>query len=55
MRHFNPQNRHQIQDAKPGTWATVLSSDFETFSELSRRGFYLVDMGAELWTMRRLG
>jgi hypothetical protein len=53
MRHFTPQNRHQIRDAQPGTWATVLSSDFETFSELSRNGFYLVEMSGEVWTLRR--
>jgi len=53
MRHFNPQNRHEIPDAKLCVWATVLSSDSETFSELSRNGFYLVDMSGEVWTMRR--
>lgn len=53
MRHFTPQNRHEIKDARPGTWATVLSSDFETFSELSRNGFYLVEMSGEVWTLRR--
>jgi hypothetical protein len=53
MRHFNVQNRHEIRDAKPGTWATVLSTDFETFGELSRNGFHLIDMSGEIWTMRR--
>jgi hypothetical protein len=53
MRHFNPQNRHEITDAKLGMWATVLSSDSETFSELSRNGFHLVDMSGKVWTMRR--
>lgn len=53
MRHFNQQNRHEIKDATVGQWATVLSSDSETFSELSRNGFYLVDMSGEVWTMRR--
>jgi hypothetical protein len=53
MRHFTPHNRHEIRDAQPGTWATVLSSDFETFSELSRNGFYLVEMSGEVWTLRR--
>ncbi len=53
MRHFTPENRHEIRDAQPGTWATVLSSDFETFSELSRNGFYLVQMCGEAWTLRR--
>jgi len=53
MRHFNWQNRHEIKDAHRGVWATVLSSDFETFGELSRNGFYLVDMSSDVWTMRR--
>jgi hypothetical protein len=53
MRHFTSENRHEIKDARPGTWATVLSSDFETFSELSRNGFYLVEMSGEIWTLRR--
>jgi hypothetical protein len=53
MRHFNLQNLHEITDANPGMWATVLSSDSETFSELSRNRFHLVDMSGEVWTMRR--
>lgn len=53
MRHFNQNNRHEIRDAKLGLWATVLSSDMETFSELSRNGFYLIDMSSEIWTLRR--
>ena len=53
MRHFNRKNRHEIKDTYLGIWATVLSSDAETFSELSRRGFYLVDMRGEVWTMCR--
>ena len=53
MRHFDQKNRHQIKDAYLGIWATVLFSDAETFSELSRCGFYLVDMSSEVWTMRR--
>ena len=44
MRHFDHQNRHEIKDADGSLWATVLFTDFETFGELSRRGFYLVDM-----------
>jgi hypothetical protein len=55
MRHFNVQNRHEIKDAKPGTWATVLFTDVETFRELSRNGFYLVEMSGEVWTLRRTG
>jgi hypothetical protein len=53
MRHFNRQNCHKIKDAYLDLWATVLFSDFETFGELSRNGFYLVDMSSEIWTMRR--
>jgi hypothetical protein len=53
MRHFDHQNRHEIKDANGGLWATFLFSDSETFAELSRRGFFLVDMSGELWTMRR--
>jgi hypothetical protein len=53
MRHFNLSNRHEIKDARHGTVATVLSSDLETFSELSRYGFQLIDMSGEIWTMRR--
>jgi len=55
MRHFNVQNRDKIRDSTPGTWATVLFSDVETRSELSRNGFYLVEMSGELWTFRRVG
>ena len=53
MRHFDQNNRHEIKDATHGTVATVLSSDWETFSELSRHGFQLVDMSGQIWTMRR--
>ena len=53
MRHFDHQNRDEIKDTDGSVWATVLFTDFETFSELSRRGFYLVDMSSEVWTMRR--
>ena len=53
MRHFNRQNRHEIKDTSLGLWATVHASDAETFSELSRNGFHLVDMSGEIWTLRR--
>ena len=53
MQHFNWRNRHEIKDAYRSIWATVLSSDFETFGELSRNGFYLVDMRGDIWTMCR--
>ena len=53
MRHFNRTNRHEIKDTYFGLWATVLSSDIETFSELTRNGFHLIDMSGNLWTLRR--
>src|SRR6478609_5163322 len=43
MQHFDVRNRHQIKDAPPNTWATVHYRDVVTMSELSRRGFHLVD------------
>lgn len=55
MQHFSRHNRHEIRDTKPGTWATVVFGDLETLSELSRNGFYLVEMSGELWTLRRVG
>jgi hypothetical protein len=55
MQHFSRQNRHEIRDTKPGTWATVFFGDLETLSELSRNGFYLVEMSSDLWTLRRVG
>ena len=53
MRHFDLTNRHEIKDATRGTLATVLSTDSETFSELSHHGFHLVDMSGEVWVMIR--
>ena len=55
MQHFDVGNRHQIKDAPPNTWATVHCRDVVTMSELARRGFHLVDMSGEVWTMRRAG
>jgi hypothetical protein len=55
MQHFHAGNLHKIRDAPPNTWATVHSRDFVTISELMRRGFHLVDMTGEIWTMRRAG
>ena len=52
---FKLPNRHEIRDTKPGTWATVLLSDVETLSELSRNGFCVVEMSGEVWTLRRGG
>jgi hypothetical protein len=55
MQHFHVGNLHKIRDAPPNTWATVHSSDVVTISELARRGFHLVDMSGEIWTMLRAG
>ncbi len=55
MQHFDCGNLDQIRDSEPNTWATVHSSDVSTFSELVRRGFHLIDMSGEVWTMRRAG
>ena len=55
MQHFSLQNLHKIRDTEPHTWATVHASDVLTFSELARRGFHLVDMRGEIWTMLRAG
>lgn len=53
MRHFDQHNRDEIRDTDGRLRATVLFTDLETFGELSRRGFYLVDMIGEVWTMSR--
>jgi hypothetical protein len=55
MQHFHVGNRHQIKDAPPNTWATVHCRDVVTMSELARRGFHLIDMSGEIWTMHREG
>ena len=55
MQHFHAGNLHQIKDAPPNTWATVRASDVVTISELARRGFHLVDMTGEVWTLCRAG
>ena len=55
MQHFHAGNRHKIKDAPPNTWATVHCRDVVTRSELARRGFHLIDMSGEVWTMRREG
>ena len=55
MRHYNQSNLDQIKDAAPKSWATVQSDDAVTFSELVRRGFHLIDMSGEIWTMHRPG
>ena len=53
--HFDLRNLEQIRDAAPHSCVTVLASDIATFSELARRGFHLIDMSGEVWTMRREG
>jgi hypothetical protein len=55
MQHFHVGNRHQIKDAPPNTWATVHCRDVVTMSELARRGFHLIDMSGQVWTMHREG
>lgn len=55
MQHFHAGNRHQIKDAPPNTWATVHCRDVVTLSELAHRGFHLIDMSGEVWTMHREG
>jgi hypothetical protein len=55
MQHFHVENRHQIKDAPPNTWATVHCRDVVTMSELARRGFHLIDMSGQVWTMHREG
>jgi hypothetical protein len=55
MQHFHVGNLEKIKDSPPNTWATVHCRDVVTLSELARRGFHLVDMSGEVWTMRRAG
>jgi hypothetical protein len=55
MQHFHVGNLDKIRDTPPNAWATVHAHDSVTFSELTRRGFHLVDMRGEIWTMRRPG
>ncbi len=55
MLHFHMGNLDKIRDLPASAWATVHADDVVTFSELARRGFHLVDMRGELWTMRRAG
>jgi hypothetical protein len=55
MQHFHAGNLEKIKDAPPNTWATVNRRDVLTLSELARRGFHLVDMSGEVWTVHRAG
>ncbi|MGB7972766.1 MAG: hypothetical protein WCF81_00155 [Roseiarcus sp.] len=51
--YFHAGNLDRIRDAPPNASATVHRHDVMTMSELARRGFHLVDMSGEIWTMRR--
>jgi hypothetical protein len=53
--HFHAGNLDRVKDAPPNATATVHSDDVMTISELARRGFHLIDMSGEIWTMRREG
>jgi hypothetical protein len=53
--HFHVGNLDRIKDAPPNARATVHRLDEMTMSELAHRGFHLVDMSGEVWTMRRGG
>ena len=53
--HFHAGNLERIKDAPPNATAAVHRRDVVTMSELARRGFHLVDMSGEVWTMRRAG
>jgi len=55
MQHFEAKDLDRIRDAEPNTWATVRADDLMTISQLTRRGFHLVDMRGEVWVMRRPG
>ena len=53
--YFHIGNLDLIKDAPPNASATVHCRDDMTMGELARRGFHLVDMNGEIWTMRRSG
>jgi hypothetical protein len=55
MQHFHVGNMDQIKELPKTSWATVGANDDVTFSELTRRGFHLIDMRGEIWTMLRVG
>ena len=55
MQHFHAGNLDKIKDAPANTWATVDRRDAVTLSELARRGFHLVDMSGDVWTVHRAG
>jgi hypothetical protein len=51
--YYHAGNLDRIRDAPPQATAAVHRHDITTMSELARRGFHLVDMSGEVWTMRR--
>ena len=53
--YFHAGNLERIKDAPPNATAAVHRHDVVTMSELARRGFHLVDMSGEVWTMHREG
>ena len=52
---FHTGNLERIRDMPPNASATVHRHDVMTMSELARRGFHLIDMSGEIWTMLRAG
>jgi hypothetical protein len=52
---FHAGNLDRIRDMPPNASASVRRQDVITISELTRRGFHLIDMSGEIWTMRRPG
>jgi hypothetical protein len=52
---FHAGNLERIRDMPPNASARVHREDVMTISELTRRGFHLIDMSGEIWTMRRAG
>ena len=53
--YFHSGNLDRIRDALPNATARVHRHDATTMSELARRGFHIVDMSGEIWTMQRVG
>ena len=53
--YYHAGNLDRIRDAPPQATAAVHRHDITTMSELARRGFHLVDMSGEVWTMHREG
>ncbi len=50
---FHAGNLDRIKNAPPNATAAVNRHDVMTMSALARRGFHLIDMSGEIWTMRR--